>query len=55
VIPVYANAGPARKAVGYAIFKLITREPAGQRELNDLGVQQVIRQGLRREPRATAP
>ena len=47
VIPVYANAGPARKAVGYAIFKLITREPAGQRELNDLGVQQVIRQGLR--------
>lgn len=47
VIPVYANAASGRRTVGYAIFKLIAREPAGQRELNDLGVQQVIRQGLR--------
>lgn len=33
--------------IGYAIFKLIAREPAGQRELNNPSVQQVIRQGLR--------
>jgi peptidyl-prolyl cis-trans isomerase SurA len=47
VMPVYAGTPSGRRAVGYAIFKLIAREPAGQRELNDLGVQQVIRQGLR--------
>jgi peptidyl-prolyl cis-trans isomerase SurA len=33
--------------MGYAIYKLISREPAGQRELNDPRVQQLIRQGLR--------
>jgi peptidyl-prolyl cis-trans isomerase SurA len=32
---------------GYAIYKLISREPAGQRDLNDPRVQQSIRQGLR--------
>ncbi len=47
VIPVYQNAGPSRRIVGYAIYKLIEREPAGQRELNDPRVQQAIRQGLR--------
>jgi peptidyl-prolyl cis-trans isomerase SurA len=31
---------------GYRIFKLISREPAGQRELNDPRVQQTIREGL---------
>lgn len=33
-------------AVGYAIYKLIAREPAGQRELNDPRVQQAIHQLL---------
>jgi peptidyl-prolyl cis-trans isomerase SurA len=47
VIPVYASAPSGRRTVGYAIFRLIAREPAGQRELNDPAVQQVIRQGLR--------
>ncbi len=35
------------KPVGYAIYKLIAREPAGQRDLNDPRVQQAIRQQLR--------
>jgi peptidyl-prolyl cis-trans isomerase SurA len=47
VLPVYDSGGPGRRIAGYAIFKLISREPAGQRELNDPRVQQVIRQGLR--------
>lgn len=37
----------SRKPVGYAIYKLISREPAGQRELADPRVQQAIRQQLR--------
>ena len=36
-----------KKPVGYAIYKLIAREPAGQRDLNDPRVQQAIRQQLR--------
>jgi peptidyl-prolyl cis-trans isomerase SurA len=47
VLPAYNGAGPGRKIVGYAIYKLIERESAGQRELNDPSVQQAIRQGLR--------
>jgi peptidyl-prolyl cis-trans isomerase SurA len=47
VIPVYQSAGSSRRIIGYAIYKLIEREPAGQRELNDPRVQQAIRQGLR--------
>jgi peptidyl-prolyl cis-trans isomerase SurA len=43
ILPVYDN---AHKAVGYEIFKLIAREPAGQRQLNDPRVQQYIRQTL---------
>jgi peptidyl-prolyl cis-trans isomerase SurA len=39
--------GPGHKIVGYAIYKLISREAAGQREINDPRVQQSIRQGLR--------
>jgi len=35
------------KAAGYAIYKLISREPAGQRQLSDPPVQQAIRQQLR--------
>jgi len=47
VLPVYDGAGPGRHTVGYAIYKLISREAAGQRELNDPRVQQLIRQNLR--------
>ncbi len=39
--------GQTKKPVGYAIYKLISREPAGQRDLNDPRVQQAIRQQLR--------
>jgi peptidyl-prolyl cis-trans isomerase SurA len=46
ILPVF-DATPSRRIMGYAIYKLIAREPAGQRELNDPRVQQVIRQGLR--------
>ncbi len=35
------------KPAGYAIYKLISREPAGQRELSDPTVQQAIRNNLR--------
>jgi peptidyl-prolyl cis-trans isomerase SurA len=45
--PIYDGAGPGHRIVGYAIYKLIAREPAGQRELNDPRVQQTIRQLLR--------
>jgi peptidyl-prolyl cis-trans isomerase SurA len=45
VIPVMAPG--SKTAVGYAIYKLIEKEPAGQRELNDPRVQQDIRQQLR--------
>lgn len=47
VLPVYGGAGLTRKPAGYAIYKLIAREPAGQRELNNPSVQQAIRQNLR--------
>jgi peptidyl-prolyl cis-trans isomerase SurA len=46
VLPVYDNAGPGHKVAYYAIYKLIAREPAGQRELNDPRVQQAIHQLL---------
>lgn len=46
-LPVYGSAGPTRRVIGYAIYKLMSREPAGQRELNDPRVQQAIRQTLR--------
>ena len=36
-----------KKPMAYAIVKLISREPAGQRDLNDPRVQQAIRQQLR--------
>ena len=47
VLPVYGGAGPTRRPVGYAVYKLLAREPAGQRELNNPSVQQAIRQNLR--------
>ncbi len=36
-----------KKPMGYAIYKLVAREPAGQRDLNDPSVQQAIRSQLR--------
>ena len=45
VIPVMASG--SKTPGGYAIYKLIEKEPAGQRELNDPRVQQDIRQQLR--------
>jgi peptidyl-prolyl cis-trans isomerase SurA len=46
VLPEYGGAN-AKAPIGYAIYKLIDREAAGQRELNDPRVQQAIRQQLR--------
>lgn len=46
-IPVYDGAGPGHKVIGYAIYKLLGREAAGQREMNDPNVQLSIGQGLR--------
>ena len=45
VIPVMDPS--TRQPVGYRIVKLVAREPAGQRELNDPRVQQAIREQLR--------
>ncbi|HEY0263352.1 MAG TPA: SurA N-terminal domain-containing protein [Granulicella sp.] len=39
--------GNTKRPVGYSIYKFISREPAGQRELNDPRVQQAIRSQLR--------
>jgi peptidyl-prolyl cis-trans isomerase SurA len=36
----------SKKPMGYAIYKLISREPAGQRDVSDPRVQQAIRQQL---------
>jgi peptidyl-prolyl cis-trans isomerase SurA len=46
VIPLYGGAGPARKVTEYNIFKLLGRDAAGQRDLNDPRVQQSIHQLL---------
>jgi peptidyl-prolyl cis-trans isomerase SurA len=35
-----------KKPVGYAIYKILSRDPPGQRDLNDPRVQQAIRQEL---------
>ncbi|HLY41754.1 MAG TPA: SurA N-terminal domain-containing protein [Terracidiphilus sp.] len=46
ILPMYGGAGPSSKPVGFAIYKLIGKEPAGQHELNDPNVQQTIHQLL---------
>jgi peptidyl-prolyl cis-trans isomerase SurA len=46
-LPVFDNNGPTHKLMGYAIYKLLSREVAGQRDLKDPRVQQLIRQGIR--------
>jgi peptidyl-prolyl cis-trans isomerase SurA len=47
ILPIYDAPNPGHHIIGYAIYKLIGREPAGQRDLNDPRIQQIIRQGLR--------
>lgn len=42
VLPAYRGEGPERRQIGYAIYKLIALEPAGQREMKDPRVQQTI-------------
>lgn len=44
VLPIFDN---QHKPIGYAIYKLIDKQAAGQRELNDPRVQQSIRSQLR--------
>jgi peptidyl-prolyl cis-trans isomerase SurA len=39
--------GETKRPIGYSIYKLIAREPAGQRQISDPAVQQRIRQLLR--------
>jgi peptidyl-prolyl cis-trans isomerase SurA len=47
ILPVTQGVGPARKTVGYAIYMLYERRPAGQRDMSDPRVQLQIRQMLR--------
>jgi peptidyl-prolyl cis-trans isomerase SurA len=47
VLPLYENTPAGKKPVGYAIYKLLDKEAAGQHELNDPRVQQTIRKQLR--------
>jgi peptidyl-prolyl cis-trans isomerase SurA len=47
VLPLYIPSPTGKKQVGYAIYKLLDKEPAGQHELNDPRVQQSIRKQLR--------
>lgn len=47
-LPVYDPRDPSHKAViGYQIYKLNSREPAGQRDLSDPRTHERIREGLR--------
>jgi len=46
-LPMVRSEGSTRKTIGYAIYLLIEKRPAGQREINDPNVQQGIRQLLR--------
>jgi peptidyl-prolyl cis-trans isomerase SurA len=47
IIPAFDNSSPGHRFLGFAIYKLLGREPAGQREINDPRVQQAIRSNLR--------
>jgi peptidyl-prolyl cis-trans isomerase SurA len=46
-MPIYDASGPGHKLMGFAIYRLLGREVAGQRDLKDPRVQESIRQGLR--------
>jgi peptidyl-prolyl cis-trans isomerase SurA len=47
VLPMYGSPVPNNKPIGYAIYKLISKEAAGQRMLNNVQVQAAIHQSLR--------
>jgi peptidyl-prolyl cis-trans isomerase SurA len=47
ILPVIQGTGSGRKTVGYAIYMLYEKHPAGQREMSDPRVQIQIRQQLR--------
>lgn len=47
VLPLYEGTPGGKKPVGYAIYKLIDKQGAGQRDLSDPRVQQAIRTQLR--------
>jgi peptidyl-prolyl cis-trans isomerase SurA len=47
ILPVFGGGPGSKQAVGFAIYKLIDREVAGQRQQSDPRVQQAIRQQLR--------
>jgi peptidyl-prolyl cis-trans isomerase SurA len=47
VLPVYGSPVPNNRPIGYAVYKLISKEAAGQRTLNNVQVQADIRQRLR--------
>jgi Trp operon repressor len=46
VLPLYENLPTGKKQIGYAIYKLLDKEAAGQHELSDPRVQQAIRKQL---------
>jgi peptidyl-prolyl cis-trans isomerase SurA len=46
-LPMLSGDGSGRKTIGYQIFLLIEKRPAGQREMSNPSVQQSIRQLLR--------
>jgi peptidyl-prolyl cis-trans isomerase SurA len=46
VLPVYENTPTGKKQIGYAIYKLLDKESAGQHDLSDPRVQQAIRKQL---------
>ena len=47
VLPINGGPVPNHKPLGYAIYKLISKEATGQRTLNNVQVQAAIRQSLR--------
>lgn len=46
VMPLYESTSTGKRQVGYAIYKLLDKEAAGQHELSDPRVQQAIRKQL---------
>ena len=47
ILPMAQGEGPSRKTIGYAIYLLIEKRPAGQRDISNPNVRQGIRQLLR--------
>jgi len=47
ILPLNGGPAPRAKPLGYAIYKLLSKEAAGQRTLTNVQVQQEIRQSLR--------